>query len=74
MEDWLDPCLDAEEMRATDGWAIKDRGVPSLELMEAAGALGRRGGGAGRHLQPRGDRLRKGQQRRRRAGRGTRAA
>ncbi len=37
MEDWLDPCLDAEEMRATDGWAIKDQRVPSLELMEAAG-------------------------------------
>jgi ADP-dependent NAD(P)H-hydrate dehydratase / NAD(P)H-hydrate epimerase len=37
MEDWLDPCLDAEEMRATDAWAIKDRGVPSLELMETAG-------------------------------------
>jgi ADP-dependent NAD(P)H-hydrate dehydratase / NAD(P)H-hydrate epimerase len=37
MEDWLDPCLNAEEMRATDGWAIKERGVPSLELMETAG-------------------------------------
>jgi ADP-dependent NAD(P)H-hydrate dehydratase / NAD(P)H-hydrate epimerase len=37
MEDWLDPCLDAEEMRATDAWAINDRGVPSLELMETAG-------------------------------------
>ncbi len=37
MEDWLDPCLDAEEMRATDRWAIEDRGVPSLELMETAG-------------------------------------
>ena len=37
MEDWLDPCLDAEEMRATDAWAIKDQGVPSLELMETAG-------------------------------------
>jgi ADP-dependent NAD(P)H-hydrate dehydratase / NAD(P)H-hydrate epimerase len=37
MEDWLDPCLDADEMRATDSWAIKDRGVPSLELMETAG-------------------------------------
>jgi ADP-dependent NAD(P)H-hydrate dehydratase / NAD(P)H-hydrate epimerase len=37
MEDWLDPCLDAEEMRATDGWAIRDEGVPSLELMETAG-------------------------------------
>ena len=37
MEDWLDPCLDAEEMRATDAWAIKDQGVQSLELMETAG-------------------------------------
>jgi ADP-dependent NAD(P)H-hydrate dehydratase / NAD(P)H-hydrate epimerase len=37
MEDWLDPCLDADEMRATDRWAIEDQGVPSLELMEVAG-------------------------------------
>jgi hydroxyethylthiazole kinase-like uncharacterized protein yjeF len=37
MEDWLDPCLDAEEMRAVDAWAIKDQGVPSLDLMETAG-------------------------------------
>ncbi|HEU4980552.1 MAG TPA: NAD(P)H-hydrate dehydratase [Solirubrobacterales bacterium] len=37
MEEWLDTCLDAEEMRATDRWAIQDRGVPSLELMETAG-------------------------------------
>ncbi len=37
MEDWLDPCLDAEEMRAIDRWAIEERGVPSLELMETAG-------------------------------------
>jgi ADP-dependent NAD(P)H-hydrate dehydratase / NAD(P)H-hydrate epimerase len=37
MEEWLDPCLDAEQMRATDAWAINDRGVPSLELMETAG-------------------------------------
>jgi ADP-dependent NAD(P)H-hydrate dehydratase / NAD(P)H-hydrate epimerase len=37
MEDWLDPCLDADEMRATDAWAIKDQGVPSLDLMETAG-------------------------------------
>jgi hydroxyethylthiazole kinase-like uncharacterized protein yjeF len=37
MEDWLDPCLDADEMRATDAWAITERGVPSLELMETAG-------------------------------------
>jgi hydroxyethylthiazole kinase-like uncharacterized protein yjeF len=37
MEDWLEPCLDAEEMRAVDRWAIDERGVPSLELMETAG-------------------------------------
>src|SRR5262245_15955742 len=37
MEEWLDPCLDAEQMRATDRWAIQDRGVPSLQLMESAG-------------------------------------
>lgn len=37
MEPWLTPALDAEEMRAADGWAIQERGVPSLELMETAG-------------------------------------
>src|SRR3990170_433449 len=37
MEPWLEPCLDAEEMRAIDRWAIEERGVPSLELMETAG-------------------------------------
>src|SRR5262245_13118993 len=37
MEDWLHPCLDAEEMRAIDRWAIEERGVPWLELMETAG-------------------------------------
>ncbi len=35
---WLDPLLDADAMRAVDSWAIDQRGVPSLELMEAAGA------------------------------------
>jgi ADP-dependent NAD(P)H-hydrate dehydratase / NAD(P)H-hydrate epimerase len=38
MEDWLEPCLDAQQMRATDRWAIEKQGVPSLELMETAGA------------------------------------
>ncbi len=38
MEPWLDPLLDADAMRAVDSWAIDERGVPSLELMEAAGA------------------------------------
>ena len=38
MEDWLDPLYDAAGMRAADSWAIEERGVPSLELMETAGA------------------------------------
>jgi hydroxyethylthiazole kinase-like uncharacterized protein yjeF len=38
MESWLEPLYDAETMRATDSWAIDDQGVPSLDLMEAAGA------------------------------------
>jgi ADP-dependent NAD(P)H-hydrate dehydratase / NAD(P)H-hydrate epimerase len=38
MEDWLDPLYDAEGMRAADSWAIEERGIPSLELMETAGA------------------------------------
>jgi NAD(P)H-hydrate epimerase len=38
MESWLEPVFDAEGMRAADAWAIGDAGVPSLELMEAAGA------------------------------------
>ena len=37
METWLEPLHDAESMRATDAWAMSERGVPSLELMEAAG-------------------------------------
>ncbi|HET9593704.1 MAG TPA: NAD(P)H-hydrate epimerase, partial [Solirubrobacterales bacterium] len=37
MGDWLKPLFDAEGMRAVDRWAIEERGVPSLELMEAAG-------------------------------------
>ncbi|HET8566070.1 MAG TPA: NAD(P)H-hydrate dehydratase [Solirubrobacterales bacterium] len=37
MEPWLEPLYDAEGMRALDRWAIEERGVPSLELMEAAG-------------------------------------
>ncbi|HET6832127.1 MAG TPA: NAD(P)H-hydrate dehydratase [Solirubrobacterales bacterium] len=36
--DWLDPLYDATGMAGVDRWAIEDRGVPSLELMEAAGA------------------------------------
>jgi len=37
MESWLKSLYDAEGMRAVDRWAIEGRGVPSLELMEAAG-------------------------------------
>lgn len=37
MEAWLRPLYDAAGMRAVDRWAIEERGVPSLELMEAAG-------------------------------------
>src|SRR3954449_13082327 len=37
MEQWLKPLYDAEGMRGVDRWAIGERGVPSLELMEAAG-------------------------------------
>jgi NAD(P)H-hydrate epimerase len=35
--DWLQPLPDAGQQRATDKWAIEDRGIPSLELMEHAG-------------------------------------
>ncbi|UJA20638.1 NAD(P)H-hydrate dehydratase [Thermoleophilia bacterium SCSIO 60948] len=38
MESWLEPILDADGMRAADSWAIEARGVPSLRLMETAGA------------------------------------
>jgi NAD(P)H-hydrate epimerase len=34
---WMEPLLDAELMRETDRWAIEDKKVPSLELMERAG-------------------------------------
>jgi ADP-dependent NAD(P)H-hydrate dehydratase / NAD(P)H-hydrate epimerase len=35
---WLDPLFEAGEMRAVDAWAIEERGVPSLDLMERAGS------------------------------------
>ena len=38
LPEWLTPLPDAAMMRATDRWAIEDREVPSLELMERAGA------------------------------------
>jgi hydroxyethylthiazole kinase-like uncharacterized protein yjeF len=37
LPDWLDPVFEAAEMRAVDAWAIEERGVPSLDLMERAG-------------------------------------
>ncbi len=37
MEPWLSPLYDAAGMRAVDGWAIEHQGVPSEQLMEAAG-------------------------------------
>ncbi|HVT00237.1 MAG TPA: NAD(P)H-hydrate dehydratase [Solirubrobacterales bacterium] len=37
MEPWLRGLYDAEGMRAVDRWAIEDRGVDPLALMEAAG-------------------------------------
>ncbi|MFN8114008.1 MAG: NAD(P)H-hydrate epimerase, partial [Solirubrobacterales bacterium] len=36
--DWLDPLFDAAGMSGTDRWAIEEREVPSLDLMETAGA------------------------------------
>ena len=38
LPDWLDPAYEAAEMRAVDAWAIQEQGVPSLDLMERAGA------------------------------------
>jgi len=35
--DWLEPLPDAEQQRATDAWAIEQRGQPGIELMERAG-------------------------------------
>ncbi len=38
LPDWLTPLPDAQAMRAVDAWAIDERGLPGLELMERAGA------------------------------------
>jgi ADP-dependent NAD(P)H-hydrate dehydratase / NAD(P)H-hydrate epimerase len=38
LPDWLDPLWQAAEMRAADKHAIEEAGVPSLDLMERAGA------------------------------------
>jgi ADP-dependent NAD(P)H-hydrate dehydratase / NAD(P)H-hydrate epimerase len=35
---WMAPLPDAPRMREVDRWTIEDRGVPSLDLMERAGA------------------------------------
>jgi ADP-dependent NAD(P)H-hydrate dehydratase / NAD(P)H-hydrate epimerase len=35
---WLDPLPDAEQQRVADAWAIGERGIPSLDLMERAGS------------------------------------
>jgi len=37
VNEWLEPLYDAAGMRAADSWAIQQMGVPSLDLMEAAG-------------------------------------
>src|SRR5436305_2305642 len=37
LPDWLDPLPDARQQRALDEWAIRDRDIPGLELMERAG-------------------------------------
>jgi hydroxyethylthiazole kinase-like uncharacterized protein yjeF len=34
---WMTPLPDAAQQRAIDAWAIEQRGIPSLELMENAG-------------------------------------
>ncbi|HEX5761897.1 MAG TPA: NAD(P)H-hydrate dehydratase [Solirubrobacterales bacterium] len=51
MEPWLRPLYDADGMRVVDRWAIEEQGVPSLELMEAAG---RAVAGAVGELEPQG--------------------
>jgi ADP-dependent NAD(P)H-hydrate dehydratase / NAD(P)H-hydrate epimerase len=38
LPDWLEPLPDAARQRAADEWAIERQGVPSLDLMERAGA------------------------------------
>ena len=72
LPDWLDPLPDAAQQRALDEWAIGERGIPGLELMERAGTgladLVGELAPAGRIV----GRLRQGQQRRRRARRGAR--
>jgi ADP-dependent NAD(P)H-hydrate dehydratase / NAD(P)H-hydrate epimerase len=35
---WLEPLPDAAQQQALDAWAIRERGIPGLELMERAGS------------------------------------
>ncbi len=65
MESWLEPLYDAAGMRAIDAWAIEDQGVPSLELMEAAGSALAVAAGQAAGDGPIRRGLRQGQQRRR---------
>lgn len=37
LPDWCEPLFDAPRMRAIDRWAIDERGIASLDLMERAG-------------------------------------
>ena len=37
LPDWLDPLPDAREQRDLDEWAIHERGIPGIDLMERAG-------------------------------------
>jgi hydroxyethylthiazole kinase-like uncharacterized protein yjeF len=36
LPDGLEPLLDVEQLRASDAWAIGERGIPGIELMERA--------------------------------------
>jgi NAD(P)H-hydrate epimerase len=38
LPDWLQPLFDAAQQRALDEWAINERGISGLELMERAGS------------------------------------
>jgi ADP-dependent NAD(P)H-hydrate dehydratase / NAD(P)H-hydrate epimerase len=38
LPDWLEPLPDAAQQRALDEWAINERGISGLELMERAGS------------------------------------
>ena len=38
LPDWLEPCPTPSACAPTDAWAIEERGIPALELMERAGA------------------------------------